>query len=106
MLLGALALVGCDHGPRTELDPAVAGADALDEGDLGDDTKTDAPDPDFPEDRFDVPLPVDFSCTKIDFLFVIDDSGSMGDEQERPHRRLPGLPLQRGDCDRAVTTIT
>lgn len=94
MLLGVLALVvACDHGPRTELDPAVAGADALNESDdIGEDTKTDVEDDDdLPEDRFDVPPPVDFSCTKIDFLFVIDDSGSMGDEQERLIDGFPGF---------------
>lgn len=94
MLLGAMALVvACDHGPRTELDPAVAGADALDESDdIGEDTKADAEDEDdLAGDRFDVPPPVDFSCTKIDFLFVIDDSGSMGDEQERLIDGFPGF---------------
>ena len=91
LLIGSLTLAGCDHGPRTELDPAMAGADALDDGDdLGEDTKTEAED-DFPEDRFDVPPAVDFSCTKIDFLFVIDDSGSMGDEQERLIDGFPGF---------------
>ena len=92
MLLATLALsLACDQGPRTELDPVVAGADALDGSDESDDTTAAEDDEDFSEESFDVPPPVDFSCTKIDFLFVIDDSGSMGDEQERLIDGFPGF---------------
>jgi hypothetical protein len=43
------------------------------------------------EEQFDLPPPIDMSCQKIDFLFVIDNSGSMQDEQERLIDGFPGF---------------
>ncbi|MEX1362208.1 MAG: hypothetical protein AB1Z98_03735 [Nannocystaceae bacterium] len=44
-----------------------------------------------PEDKLDLPPPVEMTCDKIDFLFVIDNSGSMSDEQERLIDGFPGF---------------
>ncbi|HWB82018.1 MAG TPA: hypothetical protein VG755_43950 [Nannocystaceae bacterium] len=56
---------------------------------------TDAPEPASSvttEDmRLDLPTPVAMGCQKIDFLFVIDDSGSMVDEQARLIDGFPGF---------------
>ena len=54
---------------------AVAGETG---GDTGDDTGDDSGLPDLPEDTWDPPLSVN---KDIDILFVIDNSGSMGEEQ-------------------------
>lgn len=35
--------------------------------------------------------PVEEGCTKVDFLFVIDNSGSMGDEQDNLTNSFPGF---------------
>ena len=35
-----------------------------------------------PDTKFDVPIDMSTSCKKIDFLFIIDNSGSMSDNQE------------------------
>lgn len=41
--------------------------------------------------RLDLPPPEEMACQKIDFLFVIDNSGSMEDEQERLIAGFPGF---------------
>ncbi|MEM7153017.1 MAG: hypothetical protein AAF799_09245 [Myxococcota bacterium] len=41
--------------------------------------------------RLDLPPPVEMTCQKIDFLFVIDNSGSMDDEQDRLIDGFPGF---------------
>ncbi len=43
------------------------------------------------EERLDVPAVEEMTCQKIDFLFVIDNSGSMSDEQERLIDGFPGF---------------
>ena len=43
------------------------------------------------EAALDVPPPQEIPCQKIDFLFVIDDSGSMADEQRRLIEGFPGF---------------
>jgi hypothetical protein len=103
----ALLMLGCTHdvgeafasgGSATVTTSATAGASSGDADDgPGDDASTttgdDAPDDTGPDDgtKFDTPPPDGAGaepgdgegCTKIDFLFVIDNSSSMGNEQEQ-----------------------
>ena len=43
------------------------------------------------EDGEDPPPPAEGGCTKVDFLFVIDNSGSMADEQHNLIESFPGF---------------
>ena len=85
----------CGGGPRDELEPTASAADdELADGDSTGDAGEELAPPERNGDtgqRLDLPPSDATSCTKIDFLFVIDDSGSMQDEQERLIDGFPGF---------------
>ncbi|MEM6989452.1 MAG: hypothetical protein AAF721_03110 [Myxococcota bacterium] len=90
LLASALCLAACDTSPRLE---TLA---APNTGDLGETAGESSGgeediDSDLDVEPLDVPAAMDFACQKIDFLFVIDDSGSMGDEQARLIDGFPGF---------------
>ncbi len=85
-------LCACDDPPRVEdvLVPAGTSGttelvtDAIpDESSSGGETSDGV--------RLDVPEPLEIGCQKVDFLFVIDNSGSMSDEQARLIEGFPGF---------------
>ncbi len=84
---GALDTDGPADGGGAPTGPGASGADAGDDDALddsgGDSIKFDTPSP-----AGDGGLPTD-GCTKVDFLFVIDNSLSMGDEQQNLAASFP-----------------
>ena len=103
----ALITIGCDPGPRDERDFSQGPYPAYDHatgstgeampwpGDTGgDDTgESSGGSDDGAWTRFDLGVPprVPVDCRNIDFLFVIDDSTSMRDEQQNLVRSVPGF---------------
>ena len=97
-LVPLLAALGCRHEARDDRDMPIAAADDDDDddeielpGDSGDDGGAESGESGDFEDKLDIPTAPEMSCQKIDFLFVIDDSGSMSDEQERLIDGFPGF---------------
>lgn len=82
----ALLVMGCTEatGGSDPVDgPATGGSgDASGSSDGSGDGVELGPDRSPPAERFDVPEVEPMGCRKIDFLFVIDDSDSMEDEQQ------------------------
>jgi hypothetical protein len=106
-MLLVLSAVACDASPAGS-PPIVSGGDHDDlPGDVGESSEgstsgTDVPEPadssssagDSEGPRFDVPVedvPVDRPCREVDLLFVIDNSGSMADEQANLIASFPGF---------------
>ena len=100
--MGALAVLGCvaePGGSAADLghaDPTAAGNDgAAADGAAADGSSSSGggseSDDGLEPDKLDVPLPETLGCQKIDFLFVIDDSVSMADEQQRLIDGFPGF---------------
>ncbi|MEX1364489.1 MAG: hypothetical protein AB1Z98_15290 [Nannocystaceae bacterium] len=87
----ATALVGCAGGSDSEPPTVAEGSTGIatlpaTDGEVGDDTGS----------KLDLPPPADVpfnptGCEKIDFLFVIDSSGSMKDHQQNLVDSFPGF---------------
>ncbi len=94
LVLCSPLLWACGSGSSPVPDPladdAFAGSTGLEE-DSSSDAADDPMDDPEPEERLDVPAVEEMTCQKVDFLFVIDNSGSMSDEQERLVDGFPGF---------------
>jgi hypothetical protein len=91
---GGISLSGADESGDTGRGPqGVTSGITSDEGsETGDQGMATGEEP-----RFDVGMPADISgggqtgCSKIDFLFVVDNSGSMSEEQQALANSFPGF---------------
>jgi len=94
LLAAILCTAACDSPSRSE---AVAATDSL--SDMFDGSESSGGEEPSRESageledpiKLDLPAGIDHACTEIDFLFVIDDSRSMEDEQARLIDGLPGF---------------
>ncbi len=100
LFIFALFAAGCSQPPRDDVIPDPVSA-AMDSGSESGDGSSDGlgiepePDEEFSEPKLDVAPSDDvLGCRKIDFLFVIDDSHSMADEQQRLIDGFPGFMSQ------------
>jgi hypothetical protein len=96
LLVSLSILLACEGAPRHD-DASEPETTETPPADLGDGESTGEPRAESTgaEDgdalRLDVPPPQEMTCQKIDFLFVIDNSGSMTDEQEHLIEGFPGF---------------
>jgi len=89
-----LAACGSDSALETTEEPTTGGSSSnsgLGSGSSEEGSSSDTGADVTGEERLDVPPPMEMTCQKIDFLFVIDNSGSMSDEQERLIDGFPGF---------------
>jgi len=91
LVAGSCLLAACGSDPAPDpsaiMDDTGASTGEDDSSSGASDPMTEMED----EERLDVPAVEEMTCQKIDFLFVIDNSGSMSDEQERLIDGFPGF---------------
>jgi hypothetical protein len=95
-ILPLCLLAACDDpAPAPEAEDPTTGASIPDVGHPGETTEEPPPQSTGEETtdavRLDVATPQEMTCQKIDFLFVIDNSGSMTDEQATLIDGFPGF---------------
>ena len=91
LVAGSCLLAACGSDPAPDpsaiMDDTGASTGEDDSSSGASDPMTEMED----EERLDVPAVEEMTCQKIDFLFVIDNSSSMEDEQQRLIDGFPGF---------------
>lgn len=92
LALGVAFVAACGSSMPADIDDEPSSSDEATPDDVASDNGKDTSDPD--NGNFDSPdassaTPDDSDCQKVDILFVIDDSGSMGPKQENLAKNFP-----------------